>query len=205
MALAPGGKLVEIDESELLSLRGVNEVVSAMLANPQARPLVLRARKIQDPKAPIPEIDAAMPAMHAMEAVRKEIGDWRKEQQERETKRENEEKQRQFADGWERQKAALREQGWRADGIAEIEKFAIERGVADLEMAASHYEKLHPPSEPVSNNGYGSWDFFTPSEGDQKGFIEKMMESRGDDEGALRAETHKALTEFRSQQQQLRR
>jgi hypothetical protein len=202
----PGtGKLVEIDESELLSLRGVNEVVGAILANPQSRPHMLRARKIQDPRAPIPEIDAAQPALHAVAAVQKEIADWRKEQQERDQKREVEETNRRFAEGWERQKAALREQGWRADGIAEIEKFAIERGVADLEMAASHYEKLHPPAEPVSNNGYGSWDFFTPSEGDQKGFIEKMMESRGDDEGALRAETHKALTEFRSQQQQLRR
>ena len=205
MALAPGGKIVEIDESELLNLRGVNEVVSAMLANPQARPLVLRARKIQDPRAPIPEIDSAQPALHAVQAVQKEIADWRKEQAERDQRREAEETTRKFTEGWERQKQNLREQGWRADGIAEIEKFAIERGVADLEMAASHYEKLHPPSEPVSNNGYGSWDFFTPSEGDQKGFIEKMMESKGDDEGALRAETHKALQEFRSQQQQLRR
>lgn len=204
MALAPG-KLVEIDESELLNLRGVNEVVSAMLANPQSRPLVLRARKIQDPKAPIPEIDAAAPLHGAMEAIRKEFGDWRKEQNERDTKREAEETTRKFTEGWERQKDALRQEGWRADGIAEIEKFALERGVADLELAAAGYEKLHPPSEPVSSNGFGSWDFFTPSEGDQKNFIDKMMESRGEDEGALRAETHKALTEFRSQQQQLRR
>lgn len=205
MAIPGTGKLVEIDESELLSLRGVNEVVSAMLANPQARPLVLRARKIQDPRAPIPEIDAAQPFNHAMEAVRREIGDWRKEQHERDQKREAEETTRKFTENWERQKDSLRQQGWRSDGIAEIEKFALERGVADLELAAAGYEKLHPPAEPLNTNGYGSWDFFTPSEGDQKNFIEKMMESKGDDEGALRAETHKALTEFRSQQQQLRR
>jgi hypothetical protein len=205
MAIPGTGKLVEIDESELLSLRGVNEVVSAMLANPQARPLVLRARKIQDPRAPIPEIDAAQPFNHAMEAVRREIGDWRKEQHERDQKREAEETTRKFTENWERQKDSLRQQGWRSDGIAEIEKFALERGVADLELAAAGYEKLHPPAEPLNTNGYGSWDFFTPSEGDQQNFIEKMMASRGDDEGALRAETHKALTEFRSQQQQLRR
>lgn len=205
MALAPGGKIVEIDELELLNLRGVNEVVSAMLANPQARPLVLRARKIQDPRAPIPEIDAAAPMHHAVESVRKEFAEWRKEQAERDQKREVEETNRRFQDNWNAQKDALRQEGWRSDGIAEIEKFAIERGVADLSIAAAAYEKLHPPSEPLNSNGYGSWDFFTPSEGDQKGFIEKMMESRGDDEGALRSETHKALTEFRSQQQQLRR
>jgi hypothetical protein len=205
MAIPGTGKVVEIDESELLNLRGVNEVVSAMLANPQARPLVLRARKIQDPRAPIPEIDAAQPFNHAMEAVRKEIGDWRKEQAERDQRREAEETTRKFTEGWERQKDALRQQGWRTDGIAEIEKFALERGVADLELAAAGYEKLHPPAEPLNTSGFGAWDFFTPSEGDQKNFIDKMMESRGDDEGALRAETHKALTEFRSQQQQLRR
>jgi hypothetical protein len=204
MALAPG-KLVEIDESELLNLRGVNDVVSQMLANPQSRQLVLRARKIQDPKAPIPEIDAAAPMHHAVESVRKEFAEWRKEQAERDQKREAEETTRKFTEGWERQKDGLRQQGWRPDGIAEIEKFALERGVADLELAAAGYEKLHPPAEPVSNNGFGSWDFFTPSEGDQAGFIEKMMASRGDDEGALRQETHKALQEFRSQQQQLRR
>lgn len=201
----PGGKIVEIDESELLNLRGVNEVVGAILANPQSRPLMLRARKIQDPKAPIPEIDAAAPMHHALQAVRNEVAEWRKEQTEREQKREAEEVSRKWTADWERQKQSLREQGWRADGIAEIEKFAIERGVADLELAAAGYEKLHPPSEPVSGNGYGSWDFFTPTEGEQTGFIEKMMASRGDDEGALRAETHKALQEFRSQQQQLRR
>lgn len=205
MAIPGTGKLVEIDESELLSLRGVNQVVSDMLANPQSRPLVLRARKIQDPRAPIQEIDAAQPAIAAAQAVHNELTAWRKEQAERDQKREAEEVTRKFQENWERQKDALRTQGWRSDGIAEIEKFALERGVADLELAAAGYEKLHPPAEPVSSNGFGSWDFFTPSEGDQKGFIEKMMESRGDDEGALRAETHKALTEFRSQQQQLRR
>jgi len=205
MAIPGTGKLVEIDESELLNLRGVNEVVSAMLANPQARPLVLRARKIQDPKAPIPEIDAAAPLQGAMQAIRNEFSEWRKEQTERDQKREAEETTRRFQAAWDAQKESLRQQGWRADGIAEIEKFAIERGVADLELAAAGYEKLHPPSEPVSGNGYGSWDFFTPTEGEQTGFIEKMMASRGDDEGALRAETHKALQEFRSQQQQLRR
>jgi hypothetical protein len=205
MATPGTGKLVEIDESELLSLRGVNEVVGQMLANPQSRQLVLRARKIQDPRAPIQEIDAAQPAIAAAQAVHNELTAWRKEQAERDQKREAEEVNRKFAENWERQKDALRSQGWRSDGIAEIEKFALERGVADLELAAAGYEKLHPPAEPVASNGYGSWDFFTPSEGDQKGFIEKMMESRGEDEGALRAETHKALTEFRSQQQQLRR
>lgn len=202
----PGtGKIVEIDESELLNLRGVNEVVGQILANPQSRPLMLRARKIQDPRAPIPEIDAAQPFNAAMEAVRKEIGDWRKEQQDRDAAQQAAETQRKFAENWDRQKDTLRQEGWRTDGIAEIEKFALERGVADLEVAAAAYEKLHPPADPVNSNGFGSWDFFTPSEGDQKGFIEKMMESRGDDEGALRAETHKALQEFRSQQQQLRR
>lgn len=191
-------KLTEIDESELLSLRGVHQVVASMLANPESRKLVLQARKISDPNAPIPEIDAQTQISSAVNEVKAEFAKWREDQKKAEEERATQEAQRQFQAAWDQAKDRLRADGWRDDGLAEVEKHAKERGIADLEAAAAHYEKLHPPSEPVTPNGFGSWDFFQPPSGETETYVDKLMAARGEDEGALRQETGRALNDFRA-------
>jgi hypothetical protein len=195
MALAPP------DEAELLASRSVVNTVNAMLANKDARKLLLQARKITDPNASIPEIDAAVPVRAEVDEMKKLLEEDRKERQ-----KERDEQAQALA--MERANAAvgqqrerLRAQGWRDEGIAEIEKFAAEHGVPDLEIAASHWEKLHPPAEPATPNGSGSWNFFDDqtSENDKK-FVETMINTKGEDEGALNAEIRAALTEVRGSQ-----
>lgn len=195
MALAPP------DEAELLASRNVVSTVNAMLANKEARKLLLRARKITDPNASIPEIDAAEPVKTELDAMKKLLDE------DRETRRQEREEQAQaqamaraeLAVGQQRDR--LRAAGWRDEGIAEIEKFATEHGVPDLEIAASHWEKLHPPAEPATPNGSGSWNFFDDqtAENDKK-FVESMINTKGEDEGALNAEIRAALTEVRGSQ-----
>lgn len=212
----------EVDETDFLASQATIRAVNGMLANPKAKNLLLQARKIADPTVVLPELDVANSIEAGLASVHAELAQERTqraadlkadrearlaERAERDAERET---QRQtdaiakFRADWERQKAALRSEGWRDEGIAAIEKHAEERGIADLEIAAAHWEKLHPPSEPVQPNGAGSWGFMEGNPEDDK-FVKAMLESRGDDEAALNTEVNAALRDFRQQQQSGRR
>jgi hypothetical protein len=100
---------------------------------------------------------------------------------------------------WNRQRDALRQSGWTDDGIAQIEKHAETRGIPDLEVAAAHYEKLHPPAEPVAPTGGGAWNLFdTPAPDDT--FVKDLMASKGDNDQALDREIAATIKDFRSSQ-----
>jgi hypothetical protein len=209
----------EVSEEEFLATQNVVRAVNGMLANPQARKILLQARKIADPNVPIPEIDAAAPIEAGLSAIRQEIAAERQaraEEQkaerealaalkaEREAEKEAAKQERliaKFKADWEAQKSALRAAGWRDEGIAEIERHAEAKGIADLEIAAAHWEKLHPPPEVAQSSGAGSWGFMEGIPDDDK-FIKAMIESHGDDERALDAEIAASLRDFRQQQAQ---
>lgn len=188
---------IEVEEGDLRASQAVMQTVNEMLANPESRKLVLQARKIANPKAPIPEYDATQAQNEQLQAIRKELAEDRaareKERAEAEERRQLDE----FKSGWEKQKAQLRAEGWTDEGIANVEKHAQERGIADLEIAATHWEKLNPPPAPVQPNGFGSWGFFDQQDDDDK-FVKAMLESRGEDEGALHREVQAALQEART-------
>lgn len=213
---------VEVEESEFLATKATIDAVTGMLANPAARRLLLQARKTAAPNAPIPELDIQAPVGAALNefqnqiaAERKALADQRAaekaerdaEKAERAAEKERAEQARMIADfeaNWTRQKASLRDQGWRDEGIEEIVKHAESRGIADLEIAAAHWEKLHPPPEPVTPNGSGSWGFMENNPAEDK-FVQAMIASRGEDEGALQAEINASLRDFRQAQQGARR
>lgn len=188
----------EVEESAFLSSQAVVNTVNAMLANKDARKLLLQARKISDPNAVIPELDAAAPINAQVDEIKAMLASERAERAAEKAEREQQAQIQAFQQSWERQKSQLRNQGWREDGIEAIEKHAQERGIADLEIAAAHWEKLHPPAEPVQPNGSGSWGFFDQSPDDDK-FIKAMIDSRGEDDGALNAEIAATLRDYRSQ------
>ncbi len=214
---------VEVDESDFLASQATIRAVNGMLANPEARKLLLQARKKADPSVAIPEIDAAAPIQSSVDAFKTEMAaalaaerearaaDLKSEREalaamraEREAEKEAAKQAALIADfqnNWNRQKAQLRADGWRDEGIEAIEKHAQERGIADLEIAAAHWEKLHPPAEPVTPNGSGSWGFMEGNDENDK-FVKAMIESRGEDEAALQTEINAALKDFRSQQTQ---
>ena len=191
----------QVEEAELLALQGVTGTLNQMLAHPDSRKLVLQARKIVAPHAPIPELDVAAPVQKELAEMRKLLAD---DAAARKAERDDAETRRitdQFATNVQRQKAQLRAAGWTDQGIADVETFALERGVPDLEVAASHYEKLHPPAEPVRSTGSGSWGFFDNGAAEDDGaFVKAMIETRGDDEGALNREIQAALADVRGSQ-----
>lgn len=209
----------EIDESEFLASQATIRAVNGMLANPASRKLLLQARKTADPNAVIPELDAAAPINSTLEEIRaamaaekqaaaEERAAARKEREEEKAaaaaEKQAAEQAKLVADfeaNWVKQKASLRQEGWRDEGIAEIVAHAEKNGIADLEIAAAHWEKLHPPAEPVQPNSTGSWGFMDNIPDDDK-FVKAMIASKGEDEGALNAEINSALKDFRSQQAQ---
>lgn len=188
----------EIEETALLNMAGVNRAVDLMMANKEARALLLKARKISDPSAVIPEIDAAEPVNAQVDEIKKMMAEEKAAREADKAERAQAEKLAEFARGWEKQRSKLRADGWRDEGIENIEKLAQERGIPDLEVAAAYFEKLHPPAEPVQPNGSGSWGFFGDQPEDDT-FIKAMLASRGDDEAALDREIAATLKDFRSQ------
>ena len=145
--------LIEIDETELQNYRLVSTAVNAMLKHPEARKRVLEAQKLINPDAVIPEIDAAKPFMTELEKTREEIKAMRESA---ETERAEREKERKLADmekTWNKGRSKLREAGYTGEAITKIEALMEEKGVADHEIAASYFDKLHPAPEPVSSPG----------------------------------------------------
>jgi hypothetical protein len=187
----------QVDESEYLSSQAVVATVNQMLANPASRKVLLQARKIADPNAVIPEIDAAAPLQTEVSEMRRLLAEDRSE---RERERAAAAEQRQIADfqqKWDRQKAALRSKGFREEGIQAVETFAQENGIGDLSIAADAWERRNPPPEPAAPSG-GSWNFFDqPAEDDT--FVKTMLDTRGDNEAALDREIAASLKDFRSQ------
>ena len=191
--------LIQIEESELLQRQGVVDVLNKMLGNPEARKLVLQARKITEPGVSIPEIDAAAPLNGALNEIRKELQADRAARQKERDEADQQRRLDEFNAGLDRQRTMLRQQGWTEEGLTEVLKHAQERGIPDLEVAAAHYEKLHPPSEPVSPNGAsGSWGFFEESAAEDT-FVKDMIASQGNNEAALDKEIRLALADVRGQ------
>lgn len=197
---------VQVDEAQLLASKNVVDTVSAILAHPEARPLLLKAKKLTDPTAVIPEIDAAEPINREVAALRKMIEE---DAATRAKEREEEANRRRLDEitgRIDRQRSELRANGWRDEGIAEVEKFALENGIGDLTIAADAWEKRNPPAAPAQPSGGGSWDFFSPPQNeDDAKFIKEMIDSRGEDEGALNREIQAALADVRGSQSAARR
>lgn len=188
----------EVDEAQFLEAQGVIAAVNEILAHKDARQMMLKARKLANPKVVIPEIDAAAPINNEVAELRKIIEDDRRARAQEREEAAIAAKTAEFQNEWDKQKRRLRDAGWRSEGIEAVEKHAQERGIGDLEVAAAHWEKLNPPQEPAMPNGGASWGFFDQPADDDK-FVEKLLSGRGEDESALSAEIASTLRDFRTQ------
>jgi len=190
-------KTVEVDEATLLAQQQISALVDVISKNPAARKLFHQAVKTARPDAVIPEVDAAQPLLDEIAAERKAREALEKKIADKDAAEEAARRTADFQNSWERQKDRLRDEGWMDDGIAEVEKLAQERGIVDLEAAALLHQKLHPPAEPITPNGLGGFDIFQmPAEEDAA--MKKLLESKGEDESALRSMVNTALTDVRS-------
>lgn len=188
---------IEVDEAAWLASQNLTKVVQQIVAHPEAKKLIQRARKIVDPNAPIPP-DPTEPLEAKIGELTKTIEEEKKARLEREAKQEEDGKIAAFKAEWDRQKSALAARGFTDEAIGEIEKHAQTEGIPNLRAAAADWEKLHPPAEPAAPSGFGSFNLFEPSEkeGDE---MKKLLETRGESESVLNSMVHKTLQDVRGQ------
>lgn len=190
-------KTVEIEEADLLAKDRVVNLYSQMLANPKARELLETAVKTVNPQIATPITDAKSEVLSELGKEREARLALEKRLDDEKADREAEKARQQFANTWERQKARVRaERGYTDEGIAEIEKLCEERGIPDFEAGALLFDKLHPPPAVEAPAGFGSWNLFEPASHDGEDF-KKLMDSKGEDEMALRRLVDGTLTEVR--------
>lgn len=186
----------EISEQELLELRTLQTTVGAMLKNPKARRKVLEAQKDVNPKADIPELDTPDPIEERFASSAKQVADLQKQIADDKAEREKNETIARLQGQQSAQESELRRAGWTDSGIAEVKKLADEKGILDLKVVADHYEKMHPPQDPVQPRGTGGWNFLEqPADGDAD--IKALIESKGENPSLLDKMARDALNEFR--------
>jgi hypothetical protein len=152
--------LVEIDETQLGAYQKVTEELNRLLNNPKTRRMVLQAKKTLDPDALIPELDAAEPLRAEQDAISQKLDALQKRLEEAEEKRVERERLQELSSVWEKGRSKLRTNGYTDEGLQEVEKFMEEKGIADHEVAAAAFERLHPPVEPVRSTGGNRFDLF---------------------------------------------
>jgi hypothetical protein len=154
--------LIEVDEGEWAAHRRVTEAMQKLLNNPTTRRKVLEAQKILDPNLAIPELDAAEPLRSEMNDVRSTVDELKQMLADQKAEREQEARMAKLNKTWEAGQSKLRTNGYTDEGLAEVEKFMELHGVADHEVAAAAFERMHPPAEPVKAVGGNRFDLFEP-------------------------------------------
>lgn len=142
--------LAEIDEAELASLRGVAAIFNKTLGSKE-REKLLRAVKGANPDLPIPELDARAPVDAEISGVKDEMKAFREEIAKDRADRKAESDRAQLTTQWNAGRSKARKLGYSGESLDELEKFMEEKGVADHEVAAAAFEKMHPKAQPVSN------------------------------------------------------
>lgn len=156
--------LAEIDEGELAALRNVATVFNKTM-NSKQREQLLRAVKGANPDLPIPEIDARAPMDDALSGMREEFKAMREDIAKERTAREDSEARLRLATQWNEGRSKVQKSGYVGDSLEKLEKFMEDKGVADHEVAAAAFEKLHPQAQPVMNTS-NKFDFFGPRNAD---------------------------------------
>jgi hypothetical protein len=178
---------VEIDETEYTNLRNIAGTMQKMLANPKTRSKVLEAQKIINPDAIIPEIDSTKPVFEKIDAVSEQVGKLAQQLAD-EKQAAKEEKQRAALEAsWEKSRQKAVKAGYTSEGVEALEKYMIEKGVVDHEVAMPSFERLHPPETLVTHSA-DRFDAFTglmPTddkddtklllEGNETGFMNKRI------------------------------
>src|SRR5208337_2414727 len=100
------------------------DVVNKMMANPESKKLVLKARKLSDPTAVLPEYDAQAATENALAVERERLAALEKRMADRDAMEETRSRTAEFTRAWNKQKSALTRQGYTDEGIEAIEKHA---------------------------------------------------------------------------------
>ena len=191
-------KVIEVDETEFANGQQTIAAVRKLMAHPEASLLIEKARKLVEPDAPTPRLDAHKQVNEPIEKLHTEIADLKKSLADRDAEREKNEKLSALAARVEKGNSKLLSEGWTADGLKALDEFREKEGILDPIHAAAVYEKLHgsqvSPATPSSH--IGGWDFTTPAKEDED-YTKKLLETRGESESLVMNQAMKSLNEFR--------
>lgn len=194
--------MIEIDENQFAASQKLVNTVKQMLGNPKSRTKVLEAYKEIEPNHPIPEIDNKRATDDAVEAVRKELADFRKSEDERRAKEKDENEKNAFVSKFESGRRHLRDDyGVTDEGLKKIEELMTQAGIVDHEIGHAAFTKLYPEPEPLPPApGLSFQNLLSGETVKNDEFLKAMHASKGQDEGALDRQIHKVLSEVRQSQ-----
>lgn len=194
--------MVEIDEDVLRQQQAVVAAVNKLMANPDARRKVLEARKVVEPDASIPEIDAAKPVMTQLEAMQKRQEEFEKKILDERAKEEADRHAKDLRSRWMDGRKVLESEGYDAEGVKKIEEYMEKNGIVDHEIGLAAWERKHPrPTPAPSHSGnIGMFDLLNPEKKDDKldDAMKRLMSSGGEDSGALDSLVTSALADVRN-------
>lgn len=193
-------RTIEIDEEAFQRSEVLRQTVAEILKHPEGRRKLLEAQKIRFPDTAIPELDHVKPVDDKLSQLHQEIAEFKKQQKEEREKEESERKLSQFNNQYENGRSRLKKDGYTEEGIKAVEELMTKHGIVDHEIGRAYFEKINPPSPPVTPSGSNGWGFFDNPEQNGED-IKKLIESRGDNEPLLRKMVGDALAEVRGQKQ----
>lgn len=170
----------ELTDAQYQELMGAHRLMSA-LVNGETRKETLQLFKKLNPKAPIPELDAAQPVLEEVSSLRKQI-------ETLQNKLDNEKVESKLQAKFDR---LSRERGLTDDGLEKIKTLMVEKAIADPDAAADHWEKLNPKPEPIQPSGWQSSQFISEGDKDFEPWLKN--EDRASD-----SEIAQVLTEIRA-------
>ena len=190
---------IEIDEEMLVRHQHLAQTVSKLMDNPKARELVEQAVKLEFPNAKTPLLDSKAQQHAVVSGVEKKLDDFIAQQQAERAEREKNDKLAAINKTVEDGMAALKARGWRDAGLKAVREIMDQKGILDPIDAAAIYERDHPP-EPLMNPGSsGAWNFLEQQSEEPDKDIEKLIESKGQNEFIADKMAREALQDFRGQ------
>jgi hypothetical protein len=189
---------IEIDEAEYNRLKGVADLAAAIHANPDGRKLLEQAHRTINPRAPTPTLEQEARFAQPLQELQKQVADVAKLVTDRFDKDESEKKldaiRRQQDEAFER---LVTNSGYRPEGIEAVKKIMTEKGILDVEVAASYFERINPPSAPITPTGSNSFNFVEAFNDESDKALKQLLDSRGDSEAALNKLVGEALNDVR--------
>ena len=154
--------LVEIDETELAAHRQVTATMNKLLNHPKTRRQILEAQKALNPELVIPELEATAAVQGDVAKLAERLDAMAKAQDDDRAERTKADRLAKLQGEWDKGRSKLRSQGYTDEGLAAVEKFMEDRGIADHEVAAAAHERMFPPNEPIKSVGGNRFDIFEP-------------------------------------------
>lgn len=191
---------VEIDEAELHNLRNVAGFVDTALKNPKTREAVLKIDKALNPDKAIPELDAPSAVMAKLSEVTEAVVGLRKQIDDDRNARAEEERTQTLTRRVREGQQLLTESGYNAEGVAKIEAFMLENGIASYPAALAYFEKQNPRPTPADSSA-SRWGSMSDQVVENSADFKPLWESAGrggEADAWVNAEVSKIRREFRS-------